>query len=109
MPGADSVAFRPVPRWFLGVLSLVLCQLPSVGAAEGERAASPLQLLPGFEATLWAAEPMLQNPVAISFNDQGRCYVAETHRWSQSIFDITRHPDWLRQDLSFRSDRKSVV
>ncbi|HAM72417.1 MAG TPA: hypothetical protein DCM86_12315 [Verrucomicrobiales bacterium] len=103
MPGADSVAFRPVPRWFLGVLSLVLCQLPSVGAAEGERAASPLQLLPGFEATLWAAEPMLQNPVAISFNDQGRCYVAETHRWSQSIFDITRHPDWLRQDLSFRS------
>ena len=38
---------------------------------------------------------MLENPVSFSFDDRGRCYVAETHRWSQSIFDITKNPAWL--------------
>lgn len=70
-----------------------------LGAADG----IPFQPPSGWTVSLWASEPMLQNPVSISFDDRGRCYVAETHRWSQSIFDITRHLDWLPQDLSFRT------
>ena len=62
-----------------------------------------LQLAPALRATLWAAEPLIENPVAISFDDRGRCYIAETHRWSQSVFDITKLPAWLESDLSFRT------
>lgn len=60
-------------------------------------------MAPGFTARLWASDPMLENPVSFSFDDRGRCYVAETHRWSQSIFDITKKPAWLLEDLSFRT------
>lgn len=82
-------------------------------AAELPAAALPsgLQLAPGLSATVWAADPLVQNPVAISFDDRGRCYTAETHRWSQSIFDITRQPTWLLEDLSFRTvaDRSNFL
>ena len=36
----------------------------------------------GFELSLWAREPMLKNPVALSFDDRGRLYVVETARRS---------------------------
>lgn len=86
--------------------------------AVGSRAAEPLkdpvaslQLAPGLQASLWAAEPLVENAVAISFDDRGRCYLAETHRWSQSVFDITKQPNWLEEDLSFRSvgDRSNFL
>ena len=32
-------------------------------------------LPPGLQAKLWAAEPMLANPVAIDFDEQGRLFV----------------------------------
>jgi len=44
----------------------------------------------GFKADLWASEPLLANPVAFSFDGQGRMDVAETHRYRTSVLDI-RH------------------
>ncbi len=62
-----------------------------------------LELAPGLKVELWAAEPMLENPVAISMDDRGRLFVAETHRWMKSIFDITQKPAWLLEDLALRT------
>jgi quinoprotein glucose dehydrogenase len=62
-----------------------------------------LQLGPGLKIGLYASEPLLQNPVAFSFDEQGRCFVVETHRYRNSIFDITANTPWLLDDLSFRA------
>ena len=54
----------------------------------------------GFDLSLWAREPMLRSPVALSFDEQGRVYVVETARRGSVDIDIRSHPDWLMEDLA---------
>src|SRR5690242_516249 len=61
------------------------------------------QFAPGVKAELFAAEPMLQNPVSFSIDEKGRFFIAETHRYGISILDITQNLPWLLDDLSFRT------
>lgn len=58
---------------------------------------------PGLSISLWAREPMLKNPVALSFDDLGRLYVVETARRSTVDIDIRSHPDWIIEDLANQS------
>jgi quinoprotein glucose dehydrogenase len=58
---------------------------------------------PGLKAELFAAEPLLVNPVAFSIDGRGHFYIAESHRWATSVFDITANTPWLLDDLSFRT------
>src|SRR5688572_31756515 len=44
----------------------------------------------GLKASLWAAEPMLANPVAIDFDEKGRLFVSETYRYRSSVLEIGR-------------------
>ena len=46
----------------------------------GERAIQRMKVPAGLKISLWAAEPMLANPVAFCFDEKGRFYVAETFR-----------------------------
>lgn len=57
----------------------------------------------GFKADLWAAEPLLANPVAFSFDGQGRMYIAETHRYRTSVLDIRHYMFMLEDDLANRN------
>ena len=50
--------------------------------------------------TLWAKQPMLKNPVALSFDNQGRLFVVETARRGTVDVDIRSHKDWVIDDLS---------
>lgn len=63
----------------------------------------PLRLPPGFTANVWAAEPMLANPWAISFDDLGRLFVTETHRYRTSALDVRDYPGLLDRDLALRT------
>lgn len=77
---------------------------PSPGnAAELEVALKKLRVYPGFKAEIYAAEPLIQNPVSFAFDEQGRAFVVETHRRRTSVFDIRNHADWLDSDFSFRT------
>jgi len=76
--------------------------LPSPGS-ELDLAVKKLRLTPGFKAELFAAEPLIQNPVSFTFDERGRAYVVETHRRRTSVYDIRNHPDWLDRDFSFRT------
>ena len=71
-------------------------------AAELQNALGKLRVAPGLKAGIFAAEPLIQNPVSFTFDEQGRAYVVETHRRRTSVFDIRNHRDWLDDDLSFR-------
>jgi quinoprotein glucose dehydrogenase len=57
----------------------------------------------GVEARLWAAEPLLANPVSFCFDEAGRCYVAETFRLHKGVTDDSDHMDWLDDDLAART------
>ena len=70
---------------------------------EGRLALTRMQLPPGLKASLWAAEPMLVNPVAFNFDEQGRVFVAETNRYGTSVLDIRDYMWTLEDDLANRN------
>jgi putative membrane-bound dehydrogenase-like protein len=43
-----------------------------------------LHLPPGFKATLFAAEPDVQNPIAMCWDERGRLWIAENYTYSDS-------------------------
>src|SRR3954467_1503849 len=57
----------------------------------------------GMQAKLWAAEPMLANPVAIDFDEKGRLFVSETYRYRTSVLDIRDYMGMLERDLANRT------
>ena len=57
---------------------------------------------------LWAREPLLMNPVALSFDDQGRLYVVETARRGTVDIDIRAHKEWVKEDLGSDSITRQV-
>ena len=71
--------------------------------AETGLALQQLQIPEGMEASLWAAEPMLANPVAFDFDEHGRLFVAETYRYGTSTLDIRGYMDMLEEDMAFRT------
>ena len=97
-PSAFSLLGQPIPS-----------PIPDWKSLSHE--AQYLQPAPGLIWQLWAAEPQLANGVSFCFDREGRCYIAETHRYGRSIFDITQQPDWLTNDLSFRTatDRREFL
>ena len=70
---------------------------------EGEQAIKRMRLPPGLVATLWAAEPMLANPVAFNFDEKGRLFVAETYRYRSSVLDIRDYMWTLEDELANRT------
>jgi quinoprotein glucose dehydrogenase len=84
---------------------------PSIDKAsdQGLKAMARFQLPKGFQIDLWAAEPLLANPVAFCFDEKGRCYVAETFRLHAGVTDIRGHMDWLDDDLASRNVEDRVA
>lgn len=78
---------------------------------EGARALSRMKVPEGLTVKLWAAEPMLANPVAFNFDEKGRAFVAETYRYRSSVFDIRDYMWMLEDDLALRTieDRTAMV
>ena len=82
--------------WLLG-LSLGHCQ----AIAQNPRVQIPFVLNDkSLRLTEWASQPMLVNPVALSFDNKGRLFVVETARRGTVDIDIRSHKDWVIDDLS---------
>jgi putative membrane-bound dehydrogenase-like protein len=47
-----------------------------------EQALAALKLPEGFKATLFAAEPLITQPISMAFDERGRMWVAECHSYS---------------------------
>lgn len=77
-------------------------------SGEGEAAIKRFKLAPGLRAELFAAEPMLANPVAIDVDPKGNVYVSETFRLHAGVTDIRGHMNWLDDDLASRSATRRV-
>ena len=57
----------------------------------------------GMKAEIWAAAPLMMNPVAFCFDEKGRVFVAETTRFEHGVPDTRGHMNWLDEDLANRS------
>jgi quinoprotein glucose dehydrogenase len=67
---------------------------------EGGKQIATFKLAPGLQCSLAAAEPDLCNVVSFAFDDQGRCYVAETFRINDGVFDTRNYMQWKDDDLA---------
>jgi mono/diheme cytochrome c family protein len=60
-------------------------KLPPPPVLTPEQALAALKLPKGFKAEIVASEPMIEAPVAISFDDQGRLYVCEMRGYMHDV------------------------
>ena len=103
-------------RIALGTLLLAMLPLWSADVAPGvndrkqnslidapDVAIRKFTVAPGLKVDLFAAEPDVRNPVALSIDEQGRVFLVESDRRRSSVFDIRGHKDWLESDFSFRT------
>ena len=72
-------------------------------SAEAENSIQSFNISPGLSLRLWAAEPLLANPVAFAPDEKGRWYVAETFRLHAGVSDIRAHMEWLESELSSKN------
>jgi quinoprotein glucose dehydrogenase len=70
---------------------------------EAANAIKQFKVADGLKADLWAAEPLLANPVAIATDEKGRWFVAETFRLHAGVSDIRAHMNWLEDELASTS------
>jgi quinoprotein glucose dehydrogenase len=70
---------------------------------EGRRAIAAFRVPDGMTVDLFAAEPLLANPVAFALDPAGRAYVVETFRHSDGVTDTRGHMSWLDDDLASRT------
>jgi quinoprotein glucose dehydrogenase len=91
---AAAVAIPPVET--------VPVTTPTVAPAseEGKLAIAGFKVPDGLTVKLWAAEPLLANPVAFCVDERGRAYVCETFRLHRGVHDNRGHMDWLDDDLA---------
>ena len=87
----------------LAGVALAETAAPKDGRADGEAAIKKFKIAPGLKVELYAAEPLLVNPVALTLDAQGRAYVVETFRLHAGVSDIRNHMDWLDTDLACRT------
>ena len=58
-------------------------QLPRIPPTEPDRVFATFKVKPGFRVELAAAEPHVRDPVALSFDEDGRMYVVEMRDYSE--------------------------
>jgi len=63
------------------------------------------------DVSLWAADTLMADPIALDIGRQGRAVVTVTNRRYTSALDIRDHPDWNTATLSFTDvdDRLSFL
>ena len=86
---------------------------PAVAEASDEwrPAMAAITSAEGITVDLFAAEPLLANPVCLWIDNDGSVYVGETHRHHAGVTDIREHWDWLDDDLAAQTvaDRVAYI
>ena len=105
-----------VLAWMLGSseLSAQMTRVPrepeiAEASSDGRDAIGAFRVPAGLKAELFAAEPLLANPVAFFVDSSGRVWVCETFRQKHGIEDNRDHGHWLDDDLSAQTVEDRVA
>ncbi len=84
---------------------------PQVAPAseEGTLALEAMDVAQGLSVELFAAEPLLANPVAFAIDRQMHFFVAESFRLHHGVTDMREHMDWLDEELACRTVEDRVA
>src|SRR3954470_17897198 len=63
----------------------------SARALPPEQAAAGFRLPPGFQVTVFAAEPDVQNPIAMAWDPRGRLWIAENYTYAEKTIRFDQH------------------
>ena len=74
-----------------------------------ENAMKNFAVAPGLRVDVWAAEPLLENPIAFSFDHLGRAFVAVSQRRRTSVPDVRKHESWQIENLSLRTVEERIA
>lgn len=68
-------------------------------------------LADSLELSLWASDTLVQDPIAISIDQDGRVYYTHATRQNNSEFDIRGHRNWITASISFQTveDRRKFL
>jgi putative membrane-bound dehydrogenase-like protein len=90
---------------------IVLAPAQALEQAKAARDDVSVKIANGFDLSLWAADPLFADPVAIDVDNQGRVYVITTDRRRSADVDIRQHRDWMTASISFQSvdDRRNFL
>jgi quinoprotein glucose dehydrogenase len=99
---AWAQAAPPAPAGLLGPARVTAVQ-PRAATDEPLEAMKRFTPAEGFTVELFAAEPLLAHPAAISLDGAGRVFVAETHRARTSALDVRDYPALLADDRGSRT------
>ena len=78
--------------------------LPAPAPLSPEEELKTFKLPPGFRIELVASEPMIESPVAISFDDQGRLFVVEMRSYMRDLEGTTEKDPTSRVSLLTDTD-----
>lgn len=109
MRAADTPAYQPLVNPPTGQRKPTQAIAPA--SDEGKNNLQRIKPATGLEVKLWAAEPMLANPVAFNIDERGRVFVSETYRYRSSALDIRHYRFMLEDDLASRTieDREGML
>ena len=62
-----------------------------------------VELNSDFELSLWASDSLIQDPIAISIDPNGKIYYPSATRQTNSEFDIRGHRNWMTASMSFQT------
>ena len=86
---------------------------PEKAAAEATkiRRETNVEIADGLQLDLWAADSLVQDPIAISVAPDGRVFYTRATRQTSSEFDIRGHMDWTVASMSFETveDRREFL
>jgi glucose/arabinose dehydrogenase len=84
-------------------------ELPRVPPTEPDKALATFKVKPGFRIELMAAEPLVVDPVAMSFDENGRLFVVEMRDYSERRAERLGRIRWLEDtDGDGRFDKSTV-
>ncbi len=81
---------------------------PVKASDDPEAGMSRFQMDKRLKSSVWAAEPMMANPVSFTFDEKGRVFVCETFRHFHGVTDNRNHMNWLDEDLASRTVAERV-
>ncbi|WP_395743728.1 PVC-type heme-binding CxxCH protein [Prosthecobacter sp.] len=86
---------RPLISWLALILASPLAaeelKFPTTPPTEPQNAAKTFHVLDGFEMQLIAAEPLVTDPVAITYDEDGRAYVCEMNDYPYTDKEHHKH------------------
>ncbi|MFH5886109.1 HEAT repeat domain-containing protein [Halalkalibaculum sp. DA3122] len=70
-----------------------------------------VEVAEGLELSLWASEKLLQDPIGMDIDNNGRALINVTNRSTSSEFDIRGHRDWMIESITWQTveDRKEFL